>query len=103
MDRELLLEIGVEEMPASWLPGLATQLAERLEARLTENGLPVRTSVESHTTPRRLCACVPALTDRQEDREERIMGPPVTAAFDAEGQPTAAGLGFARELGIGCD
>lgn len=103
MDRELLLEIGVEEMPASWLPGLATQLAERLEARLTENGLPVRTSVESHTTPRRLCACVPALTDRQEDREERIMGPPVTAAFDAEGHPTPAGLGFARKLGIGFD
>src|SRR5690606_16146687 len=103
LDRELLLEIGVEEMPASWLPGLATQLAERLEARLTENGLPVRTSVESHTTPRRLCACVPALTDRQEDREERIMGPPVTAAFDAEGHPTPAGLGFARKLGIGFD
>ena len=36
MDRELLLEIGVEEMPASWLPALTAQLAERLQARLTE-------------------------------------------------------------------
>ena len=40
MDRELLLEIGVEEMPASWLPGLTAQLATRLQARLTEEGLP---------------------------------------------------------------
>src|SRR5690606_5574387 len=103
MDRELLLEIGVEEMPASWLPGLASQLASILETKLTEAGLPVRTSVEAHTTPRRLCACVPALPDRQEDREERLMGPPVSAAFDTEGHPTPAGLGFARKLGIDFD
>jgi glycyl-tRNA synthetase beta chain len=100
MDRELLLEIGVEEMPASWLPGLTAELAVRLEARLKEIGLPVRTSTESHSTPRRLTACVPELIDRQEDREETLMGPPVSAAFDAEGHPTNAGLGFARKLGV---
>ncbi len=44
MDRELLLEIGVEELPASWLPMLTVQLAERLKARLTEEGLPSRTA-----------------------------------------------------------
>ncbi len=48
MDRELLLEIGVEEMPASWLPGLTAQLAERLKARLIEEGLPSKTTVEVH-------------------------------------------------------
>jgi glycyl-tRNA synthetase beta chain len=100
MDRELLLEIGVEEMPASWLPGLTTELAGRLKARLTEIGLPVESTIEAHSTPRRLTACVPELVDRQEDREERLMGPPVSAAFDAEGHPTNAGLGFARKLGI---
>src|SRR5262245_23268287 len=98
MDRELLLEIGVEEMPASWLPGLTEQLTSRLLARLTEGGLPVRVSIEGHATPRRLTACVPELVDRQEDRDETIMGPPVSAAFDAEGHPTNAGLGFARKL-----
>src|SRR5690606_845875 len=85
MDRELLLEIGVEEMPASWLPGLTTELAARLEHRLTEAGLPIKTPIESHSTPRRLAACAPELVDRQEDRDETVMGPAVSAAFDAEG------------------
>jgi glycyl-tRNA synthetase beta chain len=103
MDRELLLEIGVEEMPASWLPGLTQELAARMLARLTESGLPVKVAIEAHSTPRRLTACVPELVDRQEDRDEVIMGPPVSAAFDAEGHPTNAGLGFARKLGADFD
>jgi glycyl-tRNA synthetase beta chain len=103
MDRELLLEIGVEEMPASWLPALTAQLAERLNSRLTEAGLPVKVSIEAHSTPRRLTACVPELIDRQDDRDENVMGPPVSAAFDPEGHPTNAGLGFARKLGVDFD
>lgn len=103
MDRELLLEIGVEEMPASWLPSLTSQLAARLHARLTEIGLPIRMPIEAHSTPRRLAACVPELVDRQEDRDDTVMGPPVSAAFDAEGHPTNAGLGFARKLGADFD
>ena len=103
MDRELLLEIGVEELPASWLPDLARQLAARVHAELLADHLPPGASAESHATPRRLTACVPELIDRQEDRDETIMGPPVSAAFDAEGHPTAAGLGFARKLGADFD
>ena len=103
MDRELLLEIGVEELPASWLPSLTSQLAARLTARLNEEGLPSRTTVEAHGTPRRLTACQPELIDRQEDREETVMGPAVSAAFDADGHPTNAGLGFARKLGVDFD
>jgi glycyl-tRNA synthetase beta chain len=103
MDRELLLEIGVEELPASWLPALTTQLAERVKARLTSLGFPLKTGVETHATPRRLAACVPELIDRQEDREELMTGPPVSAAFDAEGHPTAAALGFARKLNVEFD
>ena len=75
MDRELLLEIGVEEMPASWLPPLAAELAEQLKTRLTEAGLPVKVAIEAHATPRRLTACVPELIDRQEDRDEDGDGP----------------------------
>jgi glycyl-tRNA synthetase beta chain len=97
MDRELLLEIGVEELPASWLPGLTLQLGARLQARLSEEGLGPKLAVETHSTLRRLTACVGELIDRQEDRDEKIMGPPVSAAFDAEGHPTNAGLGFARK------
>ena len=99
MDRELLLEIGVEELPAPWLPDLTAQLATKLQARLADEKLAPRGGVETYATPRRLTACAPELIDRQEDREEAVMGPPVSAAFDAEGHPTAAGLGFARKLG----
>ena len=103
MDRELLLEIGVEELPASWLPSLTSQLATRLTARLAEEGLTTKAAVEAHATPRRLAVCQPELTDRQDDRDETLMGPPVSAAFDAEGHPTNAGLGFARKLGVDFD
>jgi len=103
MDRELLLEIGVEEMPASWLPSVTSQLAVRLAARLNDEGLSPKAGVETHSTPRRLMACLPELVDRQEDRDETVMGPPVSAAFDAEGHPTNAGLGFARKLGVDFD
>ena len=58
MDRELLLEIGVEELPASWLPALTTQMAEKLEARLIEMRLKPDVKVETFSTPRRLTACV---------------------------------------------
>ena len=85
MDRELLLEIGVEEMPASWLPELTAQFATHLQTRLADEKLPARGGVEAHATPRRLTACVPELIDRQDDREDQIVGPPVSAAFDAEG------------------
>jgi len=103
MDRELLLEIGVEELPASWLPALTTQLAEKLKAQLTAIGLPVKSGIETHGTPRRLCACAPELPDRQDDRDETLTGPPVSASFDSEGQPTAAALGFARKLNVDFD
>ena len=70
----------------------------------TEQGLAApRASVEAHSTPRRLTACLSELVDRQEDKDETVMGPPVSAAFDAEGHPTNAGLGFARKLGADFD
>jgi len=103
MDRELLLEIGVEELPASWLPPLTQQLAEKLKTGLIGLGFPVKSAVETHATPRRLTACVPDLVDRQDDRDELMTGPPVTAAFDPEGHPTPAALGFARKLNVDFD
>ena len=96
MDRELLLEIGVEELPAGWLPALTAELSDQLKLRLKEHGFP-SIAVETHATPRRLAACVAELIDRQEDRDETVMGPPVTASFDPEGHPTNAALGFARK------
>ena len=100
MDRELLIEIGLEELPASWLPPLTQQMGEVLRAALKAHGLPAGESVEVHGTPRRLAACVPALVDRQDDRDETLTGPPVAAAFGPDGQPTPAALGFAKKQGV---
>jgi glycyl-tRNA synthetase beta chain len=100
MDRELLIEIGVEEMPARWLPGLTTQLATRLESRLKELRLPPAAPIETYSTPRRLTARVGKLAERQSDFEDLLTGPPVSAAFDAAGAPTPAAVGFARKQGV---
>src|SRR5688500_15741332 len=99
MDRELLIEIGVEEMPASWLPGLRRQLAERTEARMREMRIAPGAAVESFATPRRLTVRIGRIAERQEDLEEVITGPPVSAAFH-NGEPTTAALGFARKQGV---
>ena len=98
--RELLLEIGCEEMPASWIPGIEAQLAERLSARLDEVRVERRTPVRTFVAPRRLVATVAELADRQSDLEETVTGPPVRAAFDANGEPTRAAIGFARKQGV---
>jgi glycyl-tRNA synthetase beta chain len=100
MDRELLLEIGVEELPAAWLPGLTKQLSDKLLARLKEMRLAPDVPVESFSTPRRLTARVGRMPERQEDLDESITGPPVSAAFNAAGEPTPAALGFAKKQGV---
>lgn len=98
--RELLLEIGCEEMPASWIPGLEAQLAERLAAQLEAARVVCCTPVRAFVGPRRLVAAVAEAADRQSDLEETVTGPPVRAAFDAAGEPTRAALGFARKQGV---
>src|SRR4051794_27662792 len=100
MDRELLIEIGVEELPAAWMPALTRQLAERVGARLNEFRIAPGAAIESFSTPRRLAARVAKIAERQEDLEETISGPPVSAAFGGDGQPTPAALGFARKQGV---
>ena len=100
MDREVLIEIGVEELPAAWMPALTRQLAERLGARLTEHRLGAGAPVESFSTPRRLTGRIAKIAERQEDLEETISGPPVSAAFGADGKPTPAALGFAKKQGV---
>lgn len=100
MDRELLIEIGVEELPASWLPGLTRQMQERVEAGLKELRIAPGAPVEGYATPRRLTARVARIAERQDDRDEEVGGPPVSAAFGANGAPTPAALGFAKKQGV---
>lgn len=100
MDRELLIEIGTEELPARWLAGLTTQFGARLEARLSEARMPSAEPIETFSTPRRLVARATRVPERQTDFEELVMGPPVAAAVQADGQFTGAGLGFAKKQGV---
>ena len=65
LDRELLIEIGCEEIPASWLPGLTAQLGRHLDARLKEFRLTGEGAAETYSTPRRLTARVAKLSERQ--------------------------------------
>jgi glycyl-tRNA synthetase beta chain len=97
MDRELLIEIGVEEIPASWLPGLTKQLADVTAAQLRETRLDIDAPVESWSTPRRLTVRVARVAERQNDKEDVVTGPPVSAARTAAGELTPAAIGFAKK------
>lgn len=103
MDRELLLEIGTEEIPASWLPGLTTQIGQALEARLKEARLSLDEPIETYSTPRRLTARVGKIGERQDDLEELVTGPPAAAAFTPDGRLTPAGAGFAKKHDVAED
>src|SRR5918999_262548 len=100
MDRELLLEIGTEEIPASWLPGLTRQMRDGVDAALRAHRLNPDAAIESYSTPRRLTARIAKIAERQTDLENLITGPPVAAAFGADGQPTPAAVGFAKKNNI---
>jgi glycyl-tRNA synthetase beta chain len=100
MDRELLIEVGCEEIPAGWLPRLTTDFGQQLAARLKEFRLDTSAPVETFSTPRRVTARVAKLAERQTDLEDLVTGPPVSAAFAADGQPTPAAAGFARKYGV---
>lgn len=99
MGKELLFEIGTEEIPSIYMPGMLSALkdgagAAFAEARLEYQGL------ETFGTPRRLVLRVADMAERQKPLQEEILGPPVKNAFDENGNPTRAALGFARTNGV---
>jgi glycyl-tRNA synthetase beta chain len=100
VDRELLLEIGCEELPASWLPALTNQVGEVVAAELKAHRLPAEAPAATYSTPRRLTVHIARVPERQSDLEELITGPPVSAAFGADGAPTRAAEGFAAKQGV---
>ncbi|MBU1406244.1 MAG: glycine--tRNA ligase subunit beta [Proteobacteria bacterium] len=99
MHHELLFEIGTEEIPAGYIMPALSQLEKNLGDRLTALALPY-SSLRTAATPRRLAVSVSDLAERQPDREEEILGPPKKAAFDQNGQPTQAAIGFAKKNGV---
>ena len=99
MKRDLLFEIGTEEIPAHVMPHLLEDLAQLAETMLKEHRLSYE-KVRTLGTPRRAALIVTGLAERQEDINTETRGPSVAIAFDANGNPTKAGAGFARGQGV---
>ncbi len=98
MGKELLFEIGTEEIPSTYMPGMIAALKERAEAAFVAARLEYL-GLESFGTPRRLVLHVADMAERQKPLQEEILGPPVKNAYDEEGNPTKAALGFAKTNG----
>jgi len=97
--RDLLVEIGTEELPPTALKRLSEAFRDRLAEALAEAGLDW-VAVHAYASPRRLAVVCEDLLTRQPDRLVERRGPALTAAFDAEGRPTRAAQGFARSCGV---
>ncbi|MDW7650087.1 MAG: glycine--tRNA ligase subunit beta [Bacillota bacterium] len=94
-----LLEIGTEEIPARFMAPALQQLQESAARALDESRLEYG-EISVYGTPRRLALLIKNLAERQADLSEKKKGPAVKAAFDAEGNPTKAAMGFARGQGV---
>jgi glycyl-tRNA synthetase beta chain len=93
-----LLEVGTEELPASFVSSAVNQWKQRIPQSLQANTLACE-AVEVYATPRRLAVLIKGLPAQQADREEEIKGPPAQAAFK-DGKPTPAAAGFAKKQGV---
>ena len=99
MNRDLLLEIGVEEMPAAFMGPVLQDLKEIARQQLDEKRISF-TDIHTLGTPRRIVLHIDELADKQQDAHLKTRGPKKGVAFDQEGQPTKAALGFARSQGM---
>ncbi|MBM4311095.1 MAG: glycine--tRNA ligase subunit beta [Deltaproteobacteria bacterium] len=99
MSDELLLEIGTEEIPAAFMPDALAALQQLMENELAARRIGV-SAVETFGTPRRLVLAATGLAAAQTDLSVEKMGPAKSIAFDADGNPTKAALGFAKGQGI---
>lgn len=97
--KSLLVEIGVEELPARVVDDALRQLVEGLAEALEQARLGSLRR-RGFATPRRLAALFDGVPERQQEREVRVRGPARHVAFDSEGRPTRAALGFARAQGV---
>ena len=99
MAKDLLFEIGAEEIPAGFMPNILGQLKQLAETKLNDAHLPFE-SIATYGTPRRLALIVKGLADTSAEISERHKGPSASIAYDADGNPTKAAIGFARGKGL---
>lgn len=99
MAKDLLFEIGAEEIPAGFMPNILGQLKQLAETKLNDAHLSFE-SIETLGTPRRLALLVKGLGDTSAEISERHKGPSAAIAYDADGNATKAAIGFARGKGL---
>ncbi|SCM80254.1 Glycine--tRNA ligase beta subunit [uncultured Sporomusa sp.] len=99
MSKDLLLEIGTEEIPAKFMPGALAQLENITKTKLAELRI-AHGEVRTVGTPRRLAVIIRAVAGSQADKHSENKGPSVKIAFAEDGTPTKAALGFARGQGV---
>jgi glycyl-tRNA synthetase beta chain len=97
---DFLVEVGTEELPPKALKSLMDAFGRNVAALLDENRL-AHGEVLAYATPRRLAVLVDDLASSQEDREVLLKGPPVSVAFDKDGNAKPAALAFAKKCGVG--
>ena len=97
--QDFLVELGTEELPPKALKSLAEAFLAGIEKGLKAAGLNYA-GARYYAAPRRLAVLVEALAVQQPDRTVNLDGPPVQAAFDKDGNPTQAALGFAKKCGV---
>ena len=99
MAKDLLFEIGAEEIPAGFMPNILGQLKQLAETKLNDAHLSFE-SIATYGTPRRLALIVKGLAETSAEISERHKGPSASIAYDADGNATKAAIGFARGKGL---
>lgn len=99
MAKNLLLEIGLEEVPARFVRAAMEQLKDKTEKWLTDSRIAFE-EVKAYASPRRLAVQVIGLADKQEDVNEEVKGPSRKIAYDDNGELSKPALGFARSQGV---
>jgi glycyl-tRNA synthetase beta chain len=99
MSKDLLLELGTEEIPAGFIDYTFKQLTELSKEIFSNNRIEIG-EIQATGTPRRLVLLIKDVAEKQSDLEKEVRGPAVRIAFDEEGNPSKAGAGFARGQGI---
>ncbi len=97
--KELLIEVGTEEIPARFCTTALMQIDSLMEEKLHFHRI-LHGRIQSMCTPRRLVVCVQGVAERQKKRIARMVGPPAGIAYDKDGNPTRAAIGFANNQGV---
>jgi len=99
MNKQLLLEIGMEEVPARYIRGAAEQLQQKLMKWLSDSRIS-HSTVHLYATPRRMAVLINDVNEQQSDLDEEVKGPSLRIAQDDQGQWTKAALGFMKGQGV---